>query len=544
MGFRERYHIPPKVTKAREIKMATKPFTIFFMRDFIFKLTVIRKVCRAIKVYHTLAGPETKEETKEYKMKIIFYELNEVPWRVIDYFISQCPKSTLVKILQNSYQYTTVTQDSGELHPWSTWPTVHRGVYNDTHNIRFLNQHITSKHPPLWEILADHKVPVGVFGSLQSWPIPKKQEYRFYVPDTFAQDSQTYPEEIGVFQKFNLRQTEKDGGTIPKPLKVSPDLAKEVLQLLDKGLSFKSMALVGQQLLKEKLNPAFRSIRSIFQAPVAFDFYFKLLQETVPHFSTFFTNHVAGMMHRYWKQAFPQDFNLTPSSEEDKFRAHNILRAMKMADTQLKKLKAFADAHNYVLMIASSMGQEPVERGDYAGELKISHMDRFYTAIGYKGFVKNNLAMNPDFSFSFQDKEDLTLFKNLVQILKSKEGAPLFAFKESGLTLNCNLQSSVGLIEHGHIYKGEMSLPFEDLGITVEYRDQGTGYHQPKGIWIIYHKDLNPISYREEVESIQIAPSILSLFGIKVPSYMKKPLDSIKKLKNLISQEERAPDFS
>ena len=461
-------------------------------------------------------------------MKIIFYELNEVPWRVVDYFISENPKSSLLKILQNSYQYTTVTQDSGELHPWSTWPTLHRGIYNDTHNIRFINQDISSKYPPIWEILAAQKVPVGVFGSLQSWPIPKKQSYRFYVPDTFAQDSQTHPEEVSIFQKFNLQQVERDGGAVPKNLTVSKDLAKDFLRLMDKGLSFKSAALIAQQLLKEKLNPAFRSIRPIYQAPVAFDFYFKLLQETAPDFSTFFTNHVASMMHRYWRQAFPQDFAETPQTEEDKFRAQNILRAMKLADKQLKKLKAFADAHGYILMIASSMGQEPIDRGEYVGELKITHMDRFYAAIGYTGEVKNNLAMNPDFSFSFKDKEDLTLFRNLVQILKSKEGGPLFTFKESGLTLNCNLQSSRDVIHHGHIYKGEMSLPFETLGITVEYRDQGTGYHQPKGIWVIYHKDLNPISYREEIESIDIAPSILSLFDVKVPSYMNKPLPQIK----------------
>ena len=30
--------------------------------------------------------------------------------------------------------------DEGELHPWSTWPTVHRGVNNNLHKIRFINQ--------------------------------------------------------------------------------------------------------------------------------------------------------------------------------------------------------------------------------------------------------------------------------------------------------------------------------------------------------------------------------------------------------------------
>ena len=105
-------------------------------------------------------------------MKILLYELNEVPWQVVDYFTKMCPKSVLGEVLQNAHQYTTQTQDSGELHPWTTWPTVHRGVYNDTHNIRFLNQQITDPHQPLWELLTKANKSVGLFGSLQSCPVP------------------------------------------------------------------------------------------------------------------------------------------------------------------------------------------------------------------------------------------------------------------------------------------------------------------------------------------------------------------------------------
>ena len=60
---------------------------------------------------------------------IILFELNEVPFKVIDYYVNKYPNSTLAKILPKSHQYETVTDDQGHLHPWSTWPTLHRGIH-------------------------------------------------------------------------------------------------------------------------------------------------------------------------------------------------------------------------------------------------------------------------------------------------------------------------------------------------------------------------------------------------------------------------------
>ena len=36
----------------------------------------------------------------------------------------------------------TITEDIGELHPWSSWPTVHRGVDSSKHKIKFINQNL------------------------------------------------------------------------------------------------------------------------------------------------------------------------------------------------------------------------------------------------------------------------------------------------------------------------------------------------------------------------------------------------------------------
>ena len=55
--------------------------------------------------------------------KLIVLEINEVPYKVYDHFISKNPTSLLAKVLNESAQYITKSTDQGELHPWSTWPT-------------------------------------------------------------------------------------------------------------------------------------------------------------------------------------------------------------------------------------------------------------------------------------------------------------------------------------------------------------------------------------------------------------------------------------
>ena len=45
------------------------------------------------------------------------------------------------------------------------------------------------------------------------------------------------------------------------------------------------------------------------QAILSFDVYEKYLLKEKPEFTTYFTNHVAGMMHRYWDNLFNPQTN-------------------------------------------------------------------------------------------------------------------------------------------------------------------------------------------------------------------------------------------
>jgi hypothetical protein len=70
--------------------------------------------------------------------KIILFELNEVPYKVIDYYCRIRPNSTLARILAEGEQFETVTEDQLALDPWISWPTLHRGVPDTMHHILHL----------------------------------------------------------------------------------------------------------------------------------------------------------------------------------------------------------------------------------------------------------------------------------------------------------------------------------------------------------------------------------------------------------------------
>ncbi len=86
---------------------------------------------------------------------------------------------------------------------------MHRGVSNDAHNIRYINQELScaADTPPVWEVLTSAGKTVGICGSLQSYPPQKDNKVLFHIPDTFAPTDDTIPRKSSAFQRVNLKLT-------------------------------------------------------------------------------------------------------------------------------------------------------------------------------------------------------------------------------------------------------------------------------------------------------------------------------------------------
>jgi hypothetical protein len=461
--------------------------------------------------------------------KIVVYELNEVPWRVVDRYLSSRPSAHLGKLLQTATQLTTRTTDSGELHPWSTWPTMHRGVNNDAHEIRFINQDLTvaQDYPPLWQLLVDSGTTVGICGCLQSFPPLAHQNMHFHIPDTFAPAPDTLPSRHQPFQKLNLKLTGENKAIATG---VSFKDITEGLGLFRTGVTMKSGMRLAGHLVSEKINKLNKSLRATMQAHVAFDVFMDAMKSTQPEYAAFFSNHVAGTMHRYWKYAFPEDFDyqLRSDSEFDQFHSQSVFKAMDIFDEQLGVLLRFAETHGYDVVVCSSMGQEAVHRGAYSPELKLDDERLLAEKMGFVGSFEMKLAMQPDINFVFANYDELARFKNELFRLKDADGKQVLKarYEEQGLSLNLMSCRSTAAYENRTLLLDGQPIALEALGFSVFKRDQGTGYHQPEGslIWK-QHKQLGqPIQDRSVVDSRQYAPTILSAFGATVPSYMMEPI--------------------
>lgn len=463
---------------------------------------------------------------------IVQFELNEVSWRVVDWYVQRRPASALARCLAQSVTYTTVTADQGELHPWSTWPTVHRGVTNDRHGITFINQAIGTEFPPVWELLAE-RFPgqVGVFGSLQScasYPA-QPEKYAFYVPDTFATTPTTHPRKYEAFQSFNLRMTKMDGA-VAKSIALDGSTASQALSLLRSGIPWTVAGRLAAQVVREQWESAYKTRRSVFQAPVSFHFFADALRATRPMYSTFFTNHVAGMMHRYWKHAFPEDFGHEAPEAMDAVRASNVLFGMDEADRILGWLERDCRANGAALLVASSMGQEAIRREPYFGEYRLVDPGKLFTALGFTQPWTLQLAMQPDFSFRLESADSAAdLYQRLARVHAS-DGRPAFRLKLAGATLNVGLmaipRSEADVAYEFRDEHGATALPPPAaLGFERFSRDPGTGYHQPRGIALFWTPEGQADDSRTEVPSTALAPTVLAHFGVERPAYMPAPLE-------------------
>jgi hypothetical protein len=454
---------------------------------------------------------------------LVFYELNEVPWRVVDWYVARRPGSALARLLRGALTFTTVTRDEGELHPWTTWPSLHRGAYNTAHGIRFINQDLSTARafPPIWESAVAAGLTVGVFGSLQSYPLPVavERDYAFYVPDTFAPRENSFPVSCVPFQRFNLRQTRQDGAQAQN-VRLGGSVMADVMGMLRGGLRLRTLGRLLAHIARERINPLFRARRSVLQAPVAFDFYYTLMTAQQPKFSTFFTNHVAGMMHRYWRQSFPQDFPNATREPGDAFHETSIEFAMDIADEQIERLMDYVVARNGMLAIASSMGQEAIDRGAYSGEWRITDVEKFVRSAGWLHPYENVLAMQPDFNFKFDDAAQAQAFAAQMQRLTDSQGASIWKRAQvTANTVNMGLSPSLTALHDGVVrvpsaVAGDESKGLSELGIERLQRDPGTGYHQPKGTLLFWGGQVTPNDARTEIELSAVRGMLTDALGM------------------------------
>jgi hypothetical protein len=296
-------------------------------------------------------------------------------------------------------------------------------------------------------------------------------------------------------------------------------LLRDLASLPLLGVRPRTLARLWTQVVLEKIDAEHRNRRSLLQAPLAFDVFLHAFKSQKPDFATFFTNHVAGALHRYWKYVFPEDFEGASAVTADAFRQGTVIRAMDIADQQIGALKKILVRDRGVLVVATSMGQEAIDIGRYFGEVRLVAPDALMKAIGFSQPWQNLLAMQPDFNFAFENPDDAAAFVSSILRVKSTTGKVLWKrVSQQDATVSLRLRSLEEVIESGHVSieatdgSDAAIHPLKDAGFKVFRRDPGTGYHQPHGCLLWWGAGIAANPSRKEIELRDVCGMLLNQF--------------------------------
>ena len=468
--------------------------------------------------------------------RVLQLELNEVPFRILDDFAAEHPRSHIAKLFLRASQFQTRAADDpagiphGVLSPWITWPTVHRGVEHARHGVTHLGQDLTEVDrlfPPIWRLLTEAGVQSAVFGALHTHPLPENVErYAFYVPDTFAATEQCHPATIAPFQAFNLRMARASARVVSAGIDWGGALGL-VRSLPTLGLRPRTLLRTAGQLAEERLRPWRRVRRRTFQSVLAFDVFFHQLVRTKPRFAIFFSNHVASAMHRYWAATYPQEYEQFDFDEQwvERFR-DEISFSMRVTDEWVGRLVAWVDATPGAMLLAtSSMGQAATKARRVMTQLYVRDGERLMAALGFpREEWERQPAMEPDFNITIRGGGEAALRKRLDRLVI--EGQPVRYDARGGgffsiIFGHANLRDEPEAIQLDGVAQAPESLGL--VNTVIEEQGGSTAFHVPEGHLLLYEpgEGRRLEATRREVSTLEIAPFVLRRLGVRPPGYME-----------------------
>lgn len=458
--------------------------------------------------------------------RLLLLEINEITWDLIDPLIAQGKLPTFAKLKREGTWGTPVSVDMPpQLDPWITWTTLYTGRTQDEHNVFFLQQPPESiKAKRMWEICDEAGLRVGVYGSVCTWP-PRKVD-GFYVPDTFAQDASTYPDELQPIQHLNLTYTRSI--RLPSDQDGLAFKAKLGMKLMKLGLGPSTMVEIAKQLAAERSNPDIRWKRVALQPAVNFEFFRRLYQKYQPHYASFHTNHVAHYQHTYWKAMEPDKFRPIETSEKEReVFGRAIEYGYITADRLLAKVLTLLD-RDTVLCVASSMGQKPyisrLEGGKQIQQWR--SLPKLIDILGVKDRARTVSTMSDEFNI-YADTVELRdkIYESLKAAYIDTPERPVFHLQviENAIRVNIYIYGVNEVKAKSKIYfplaPGAPKFTFEDLIYNTGHLKSGC--HDPRGIAIFYGAGIKAGVEMQQYNNLDFAPTFLEILGLPRQEGMK-----------------------
>lgn len=450
--------------------------------------------------------------------RTIQIEFNELSPALIDEFIEAGELPNFRVLRDMSEVFVTDASAEVSLNPWVQWPTLHVGIDDSEHGIRDLGEADRVRGRGVARELAAAGFKVGVFGSMNVDYGPLDS---FVVPDPWNPDSTPHPAALRAFTEFvNSAVQENSADRLDKRAAV-PFLA----YLGTHGLTRRTAVAVARQLLDERRDPGLKWRRSLVLDSMSYDVFRHLMRRYDVAYATFFSNSTAHFQHYFWRNFRPEAFSVPPPPEDHPSLSDAVLIGYRNYDRLLGRF--LRDFPNERLVFATALSQEPWDTTwctyrphDFGRLLDVVGIDKSRTTA--------EPVMADEFFLSFADQR---AGDEALQRLNDSRigGEPLFRIEQHEplrVKLCCAVNDWYAAGDAVVTLPGGKEQRFDALFYRIH--SLRSGVHHPDGcFWV---QSSAPRRFDEKIPLTAVAPTVLRLFGVDPPSYMKQPAVELAEL--------------
>lgn len=468
---------------------------------------------------------------------LILFEVLELPWFVLQMYAKDNPKSHLAYLLGHSLNARVITEPAKELRYWVSSTTTHRGVSQDIHGLKFVNQTENLTHPPIWVELARQGLRIGVFGAPYShaWKDAVPDRTLFYVPDKFAPDNWATPARAVAYQRLLRllsRLTDQGHGKVSARL-LGGVAILHFLLLRVMRLRFGAI----RYLARRWRFPVWRSTSNLIGARLAFNEFLTLYDLKKPDFGLFVSSAVATTLHN------GINLYLNACKRGKSQAATRVSLALDELDAEVGMLLAVAAQEQATLVVTSGYGQVQITNDkDSESEQRFWLLLKPHKLITWLG-VDNCIQMLPSMLpcatlwFRCDADRDKTV-ERLNQLRRVGDDAPMFYIEEGTCCISLKampdeVSMRSGLVRYREPNGARSTLPISQLGLVERKRRKLAGEHTPGGVLLVHRPEFKGASWLSDVDIAAIASTLIEALGAKVPTSMHSPaLDLLQKFRD------------
>lgn len=479
-------------------------------------------------------------------VSVIFFELNEAERHFLDKYVAAGVLPNFARALETGAIVRTRVPgwDAGEdkawrkISPWIIWPSIYTGLAPEQHGLVGFGQDPSSiRGRCVWDVLDAHGIPVGVLGSLMSYPPRTQGAASFYVPESLADTADCFPDEARALQDFCVfaarNYSESFGRSAATAVKLLLRTPRSGVRV---GTVLRTLTQVPVEAIR---GAAIAPERAMLHSYMTRDAFVKLYGETRPSYAGVHMNHVAYMQHRYWRAAEPERFEDELSTTDRRF-----FKSVDQRKTYERKLsrwieKSFVYADEFlgelldmaspdtVVLVGTALGQRPFDpvTDIHNPVVRLVNERELFDAVGLRDYVVLH-QMNPDVTINFASEAGAVDGERLLNGLRVEGHHALFTVQRRGHQVFCELdmprRSEDGeafTIRHDGL--PSWSAPFARHIHEHGTADQSTAHHKDSGWLLACRKSGRVRATRDVVSVTDVAPTILDLYGLPPAPWMR-----------------------